>query len=103
MKNRLSIISFLLSFTSIAVAVFTNYKIALRYLSSDGKTRALFGLVEYLSFGYRYYFIVPGIAALVIGIMAVRRKELKRLAVAAIAFAGISILVVVFPTWRLFI
>lgn len=54
LKINRYIVSIALSLISIAITIIINLKIANAYLESDGKTKALFGLIEFLQFGYQY-------------------------------------------------
>jgi hypothetical protein len=75
-----------------------NIDIARMWWHTDGKGRALFGLLL-LQFGYEYYVVIVGVAALITG-FAVRQEKGRFFCVGL----AISAIVLVFlQIWRLFI
>ena len=104
MKNaRLSIISIVLSIVCLIVIMKINLDIAIRYLSSDGKTKALFGIIEITNFYYKYYFIILSLIAITIAIIASTRRE-KRSMNRIAYFIGILSLTLIFvQLWRIMI
>jgi hypothetical protein len=104
MKNyKLSITSLILSAGSIIALFLINREIAVKYLSADGKTRVWFDLVEYLSFSYKYYFLISAVSSLVVVIFAIRKKEIKWLAYMALIISVFSIASVFIQFWKLLI
>jgi hypothetical protein len=80
-----------------------NIDIADRYIQSDGKTKALFGIIEALVFYYQYYFIVLCIIALIFAIIGTKRSE-NRLINRIAYIIGLLTLIIIFSrTWRLMI
>ena len=76
-NKKYSSISILLSCLYIFSNLIINYKIALRYESiTDGKTMALFGLVEYFNFFYQYYFIILILLSILFLIFEIFNNEL---------------------------
>ncbi|MFD2562030.1 hypothetical protein [Aquimarina rubra] len=62
LKNKnLSFISLLLSVICVGITTKINQDIYLDYISSSGKTRALFGLKELLAYQHQYYYALLGI------------------------------------------
>jgi hypothetical protein len=51
-------ISIFFSLAPIAISLLINYQITKTYLRSDGKTKALFGLLETLQYAYQYYVVL---------------------------------------------
>ncbi len=102
-KNLLSKASIFLSFITILIGLNINHDIALRYLSSDGKTQALFGITEILSFSYKYYFLIISLISIVLLIFSLRKKENKLMIGFAFGLNILSILIIVLRIWRLMI
>ena len=99
---KLSITSLIFNVGTIIGLVIVNREIALRYISSDGKTKALFSLVEY-SFSYKYYFIISGTFSLILAIFAIKKQEAKWLAFTVLILSLFSIVLVFIEFWKLFI
>ena len=91
--------SYLLSALCGVAVLAINYKIANVYGRADGKTRALFGLIEW-SFFYQYYLIVPLTIAFVLGLVCYRRSG-KRQALRAILLASSVGILLALRVWRL--
>lgn len=79
-----------------------NHDIAMAYLAADGKTRALFGIIEWLNYGYRYYFILLSIGAIIFAIKGSMRKETKVLNRIAYALSVLSVILIFFRLWMIF-
>lgn len=103
MKNKYLKVSISLSIISMAISIFINIQITKEYLRSDGKTRALFGIKEYLEFGYQYYVCILGLIALIMAILSIKgdgRNGLKR---SAILLSVLALVTVFVRIWRLFV
>lgn len=74
-KQLYSTFSIFLSALCILIISGVNIKIANRYLSSDGKTQALFVIVETLCFSYKYWFIGLSIGSIITSILGKRKDE----------------------------
>jgi hypothetical protein len=104
MTKRLnSTISIVLSILCLLIITWINVKIANRYLSSDGKTKALFGIVEILNYSYKYWFIVLSIGSIITAIIGKRKNEGKQIFWISITLGIISMIVIFTPIWRLLI
>ena len=77
-----------------------NIQIASEYLRVDGKTKALFGLIETLQFSYQYYVCILGIAAMIFAVKAKNRTVSKTM---ILLFAISSIILVFARLWRLLV
>jgi hypothetical protein len=86
-----------------AIIIKINMDIAHRYIQSDGKTRAIFGITETLVFYYQYYFAGLGLIALVFAIVGSTGKEQKTINRAAYVLGVLSLILVFARTWRLMI
>lgn len=102
-KKLNSTISIILSILCILIIIWINIKIANRYLSSDGKTQALFGIVENLSFSYKYWFIGLSISSIITAIIGKRKNEGKPIFWISIALGIISMIIIFTPIWKLII
>ena len=102
-RNIYSIISCLITGISLICILAINQKIASHYLTSDGKTKALFGMVEYLRFGFKYYLLIPCIIALVLGIVGFKKEKLKTISTLSIFFSCFVIVLIFFQLWKLMI
>jgi|SRR5882724_2654809 len=94
--------SFLLSTVALIGVILTNREIANRYIMADGKTKALFGLIE-LSFLYKYYFLIPASLALVLELIAMKRNGTKQYDYLVLTSVLLSIVLVFFPVWKLMV
>jgi hypothetical protein len=101
-KSVLSKISILLSLVCIIVIIKINHDIALVYISSDGKTQALFGLVE-ISFYYKYYFILLSLISLIFAITGFKKREKKLINRIAFLIGLLSLIFIFLEIWRLMI
>ncbi len=102
-KYRFSALSIILSIICMIAVIVVNQKIAELYLLSDGKTRALFGIIENVQFYYKYYFSILGLSSLIFGLMAVRKKEMKLTIQIVIFLSIISNISVFIQLWKLMI
>lgn len=73
------------------------------YLRSDGKTRALFGVTELLSFGYQYYVGLLGIIAMIFEMAGFKRNSSNSKKFVGIMFSIFAVTFVFVRVWRLFI
>ncbi|TRZ41637.1 hypothetical protein [Robertkochia solimangrovi] len=94
-----SIISIAASGASILMILKINVEIAQRYMLSDGKTQALFGLIELSEFIGKYYFLGLSILALILAIIGFRRKEGKCINGFALVAGIVSIILVFSRIW----
>ena len=103
MKKNYLDISLLLSFISIAVTLFINIQVAQRYIRATGKTRALFGLTELLTFGYQYYIALIGIVAFILAVLSLKNDRQHNKRLMAVLLSIVAIAVVFVRIWRVFI
>lgn len=97
--SRLMLASYLLSTLCGIGVLIINYRIATVYAKADGKTRALFGLVEW-TFSAQYYFAPPLLVALGHGFASYRRSA-NRQALGALLLASIVAILLASCPWRL--
>lgn len=102
-KKLYSMISIFLSILCILIISWINAKISNQYLSSDGKTQALFGIVETLSFSYKYCFLGLSISSIITAILGKRKNEGKQIYWIFMTLSLISMIIIFTPIWRLMI
>jgi hypothetical protein len=102
-KNRLSLFSIAISLTCIIAVIITNYNISICYLASDGKTQALFGLIEITNFYYKYYFLTLCFLSFLFLLFAKRRNEKKPIIWTALIFSFLSIISIFIELWEFMI
>lgn len=102
-KSRFSILSIILSAICILIVFLIDFKIGRQYLSSSGKTQALFGIVEILSFSYKYYFIVVALSSIIFSIIGNRKRENPRINWLAFGLSVVSLIIIFIPVWRVMI
>jgi hypothetical protein len=99
MKIKLSLISIAFSFISVALTLYQNYRLACMYELAQGKTKALFGITEIREMDKKVYIGIISIAALIIGYIALRKQENKKLAMTAIFLGVLSIALLFIRLW----
>ncbi|WP_173280548.1 hypothetical protein [Winogradskyella eckloniae] len=72
-------------------------------MRSTAKTRALFGLSEWLIYGYRYYYGIMPLIGCIVSLYLAFKAELKQVALLAALISFMAILFSIFSIWRLFI
>lgn len=103
-KARFLTVSILLSLISIGISVYINIQIAKAYINTDGKGRALFGLILLLRFGYQYYVAILGLIALIMALVNIKVDTQQRTNLLWAILLSIFALTIVFADfWRLFV
>lgn len=102
-KYKFSVLSIILSTVCIIAVIIVNQKIANQYILSDGKTRALFGIIEITQFSYKYYFSILGLLSLIVGLLAIKEKEMKILFQIATFLSILSNISVFIQLWKVMI
>lgn len=97
---KFSAISILLSLTTLFLSVKINFDILNDYLSTDGKSQALYGFIE-LKYSYKYYFLIISLFSLLFMVFAFKTKELKAFKYSSvfILILGISSVFIGFWKW----
>jgi len=103
LNKKYYIFSILLSLICIFLVVYTNNEIAKQYALSGGKTRALFGLVELLTFSYKYWFIGLSISSLILAFIGKKTNKNLTLFSCTIILGIASLIIVFIPIWRIMI
>ena len=102
MKKYYSIISLTLSIFVILFLISINKSIALQYINADGKTKALFWLIE-LSYSFKYYFLLASLVSGYFIFKAYKKKENKIYLIISLIILVISILSILISFWNVFI
>ena len=100
MKNKSFLISIIISVFSIIITLVINIKIANEYAQSDGKTKALFGLREFLQFSYQYYVCTLGLTAIFFSFKAGYKSARN---IFSLLLAICSIVFVFVGLWRILV
>ena len=101
--NKFSFLSLLLSTICFVMILWVNYKIAERYLLVDGKTKALFGVIEIGTFFYQYYFIFLSLFALMFAFIGSKKKEGRPINLIAYVISLFSIVFIFMRVWTFMI
>lgn len=76
--------------------------IAHRYGNADGKTKALFWLIE-LSYSFKYYFLICSLISSLFLFKAIKKREAKIYVFASLFILIISLLSIFISFWNFFI
>lgn len=101
MRYKLTLFSILLSTLCIFALLSVEWSIYFDYIKATGKTQALFGLTEMNYASTKFYLAGGGLIALVLAVIALRKKESKKTAKIAIIMAVITMVLPVTRIWRL--
>lgn len=96
----LTILSVICSVVAIGIIIRINIKIAHHYLNAGGKTQMLFGIVELLTYSYKYYYLVIGLASIGMAWLARIKGKNRKYFRISIALAVLSIIIIFIPLWR---
>jgi len=102
-KNKYALLSIILSGICIIGLLIFNYNLAQVYLSSDGKTQALFGINEFMRLYIKFYFIPFVIGSLIFTIRSFQKKEIKSLKYASVICFLIVVATFFIRFWRFMI
>lgn len=72
------LVSISLSSLVILSVIYVNIQTASLYETTHGKNRALFGWIELIHFGYKYWLLAPALLALVLGLIDWQKGGGKR-------------------------
>ena len=95
------IFSVTLALLSIVILTYVNNEIATRYNQADGKTQAMFGIVELLQFNYRYLVLIPATISIILVIKIFHAKESKTWEIVTLLLGLITIIGTLTSSWRL--
>lgn len=92
--------SIILGIISIFGIIYQNYKLAHIYNNSDGKTKALFGIIELAQIDLKIYLGIISILGIILGVFAIRRNENKIYFTTAILLNVIGFILLFIRFWR---
>jgi hypothetical protein len=98
-KPQLAKISIVVGTIATAVPSVANIQITFRYLSSTGKTRALFGIVDAVSYSWIYWLVIPTVSSLILAILAFIYKEGETITFTALLVGLVSVSLVFVRFW----
>lgn len=99
---KYSIISILISIIVVLLSISVNITIAEEFVKADGKTKALFWLVE-MSFSFKYYFLIGSLISGIFLFKAFRKNENHKIKITALVVLLTGILSVVLSFWNWFL
>jgi hypothetical protein len=94
-------LSLILGLLSIAALIYIDKVIATRYIQADGKTKALFGIIEFSEFSYKYWILFPAVLSVMLTFRIFWTGKFKLLDIAVLFIGLISIVGTVTASWRL--
>ena len=100
---RKYLISIFISVSCFVGIIFQNYRLAEMYNKSRGKNRALFGITELIQLDIKLYIGIGLLASLLLGIIAIRKKENRMLSILSIMLSFIFIILLFIRLWKYFI
>jgi hypothetical protein len=80
-----------------------NYQIAVKYIQTDGKTRALFGIIEIVTFSFQYYVLILPLISFCFIVLAKWKNKLSFEFFYPIFLFCISIGMIFLRIWRLYL
>ncbi len=102
-KEKVIKIIIILNSISLFVLIIVQFIIYNDYQNSTGKNRALFGLKELLTYGYRHYLGIIPFIGLIISLIFSTNKSLRLKSSIAATLSLISVLFAFLSIWRVFI
>lgn len=94
-------LSLLLSIISAATLFYINNQIAVAYIHADGKTKAMFGIIELFTFNYKYLILIPVTLSMILLFMLVKAKDFKILDMLTFLIGLVTIICTVTSSWKL--
>lgn len=100
LKNKFSTLASLLSLCSIVSCIILNYDLAKLYIKASGKTKALFGIIELSRLDLKTWIFIAGLTALILSLVAIKRKENKKLYQFSFVISLIAMILVFIRIWK---
>ncbi|BDD12698.1 hypothetical protein FUAX_51300 (plasmid) [Fulvitalea axinellae] len=94
--------SIVLIFVSVAVGVFVNYELLLKYKEASGKTRALF-LVAFAYYPTRFFAFMVGVVGMVCSGISYWKKETVLSSLVVLPLGLLGLVLAIWPVWRVFL
>jgi hypothetical protein len=101
--RTLRAVSFAIGLISLAAVIYVDMEIASTYEHSDGKTKAMFGIIELARFSYKYLILIPAILSIVLIAVVIWKRRLRFLDIVVLVIGVTAIIGTVTSSWRLFI
>lgn len=98
-RLKFSLIFLCVSIFSICLTAKINHDIAIYYINTDGKGRALSGIFEHL-FDYKYFYLLLGVFSIVLICLGHKHKESKGILLLALTLALLSIGIIFVSFWK---
>jgi hypothetical protein len=92
-----------LSILSLISILYVDNEIATRYNQADGKTKALFGIMELLQFNYKYFILIPATISALLTFRIFKLSEYKIWDAISGMVSLIAIIGVLTSSWKLLI
>lgn len=99
---KYSLLSIVLNSIVICSLAKINLSIYDHYVTVDGKTKALFGIIE-LQYAYKYYFLLIILVSVIFLTYAYKKNEKIFVKIAALISLLLAILSIFINSWELFI
>jgi phosphoglycerol transferase MdoB-like AlkP superfamily enzyme len=98
-----STLSILVGLAQVILIIQVNHDLAVKYLSADGKSRALFFPQIFDLYNHRYYFLgLSGLSIFLI-VLGIRNKENWRIVLSAILMSLLSIILIFVSPWKIMV
>lgn len=97
--KKISFFAIILGVLSIIGIVYQNYRLASMYRVAYGKTKALFGIRELSELDIKVYIGLIAVLGLVLGFIAIRKKENKFYSICAITINITAISLLFLRIW----
>jgi hypothetical protein len=101
--NLYSKLSIAFSATALMGLTALNIYLAYRYMHCDGKTRALFGIIELVHLPYKYAIGAVTVIAISLAFAATKKNESKSFINAVWLFSVLTSVLIFVRFWKLFI
>jgi hypothetical protein len=101
--STIRIVSLALSLISLVAVFYIDVEIATTYQHSDGKTKALFGIIEISRFSYKYLVVIPALLSIVLITIVIWKRKFSFLDMAILAIGLIAIIGTITSSWKLII
>jgi hypothetical protein len=99
----LRLLSLALALLSVAALVYVDNEIATTYSQSDGKTQALFGLIEFSRFRYKYLILIPAMLSIALTVKVFGARKFSLFDMGSLVIALTAIIGTVTSSWRLLV
>lgn len=99
---KYSLLSIALNFIVIWFSVRINVSIFKKYINADGKTKALFGVIE-IQYTYKYYFLLITLVSVIFLFYAYKKNEQIVVKIASLLLFVLALLSIFINFWKWFV